>query len=237
MRASLFIEGDGGERAIIDTGPEFRLQAIRAGITALDGIFLTHSHADHVHGLDDVRPLSHTRGIPIYGNAPTMEEMGIRFSYAFTNSQVGGGKPRVTLNPVTSSVRVGGLTLTPIPVKHGVLDILGWKIAQDRGPAAVYLTDTSFIPPASLALIQEPAVFIIGALRERPHETHFSFDQALSAAVEIRAPRTFLTHICHTHSHREIEEFCRRFRDERRLGDLTMGPAYDTLEISLPSNL
>jgi phosphoribosyl 1,2-cyclic phosphate phosphodiesterase len=136
-------------------------------------------------------------------------------------------------------VRIGGLTLTPVPVKHGVLDILGWKIREgDR--TAVYLTDTSFIPPPSLELIREPEyrrpeVLIVGGLRKRPHETHFNFEQALSAGAEIRARGVYITHICHSHSHREIGEYCadwkRRFKDERGLEDTVMEPAYDQLEL------
>jgi phosphoribosyl 1,2-cyclic phosphate phosphodiesterase len=245
MRASLYIEGDRGERVVIDTGPEFRLQALRAGLSALDAVFLTHAHADHVHGLDDVRSLSYEREIPIYGNAQTMAEVEERFSYAFKITQRGGGKPRISLNPVDGPVRIGGLTLTPVPVKHGVLDILGWRIDEERSgiqssgnpgsgeqsPFAVYLTDTSFIPAESLALVRSPEVLIIGGLREQPHETHFSFDQALSAAAEIGVRRTYLTHICHAHSHREIGEYCRRFRAEHGLQNVEMDAAFDGMEL------
>jgi phosphoribosyl 1,2-cyclic phosphate phosphodiesterase len=244
MRASLYIEGAGGKRAVIDTGPEFRLQALRAGISALDAVFLTHAHADHVHGLDDLRSLSYEREIPIYGNAQTMAEVAERFSYVFRTTQRGGGKPRISLNPVDRPVRIGGLTFTPIPVKHGSLDILGWRIdetksgdpnSEDPGSrnlgSCVYLTDTSFIPPESLALIRSPEVLIIGGLREQPHETHFSFDQALRAAAEIGSPRTYLTHICHTHSHREIGEYCRRFQAEHGLQQLEMDAAFDGMEL------
>jgi phosphoribosyl 1,2-cyclic phosphate phosphodiesterase len=231
MRASLLIEGDGGERVVIDTGPEFRLQALRANISSLDAVFLTHAHADHVHGLDDVRSLSRDREIPVYGNAKTMAELRERFAYVFQNTQRGGGKPRITLNIADRPVSVGGLTLTPVPVIHGALNILGWRISEaGKQPFAVYLTDTSAIPESSLALIRRPELLIVGGLRERRHETHFNFEQALGAGAEIGAGRVCLTHICHSHFHRDIEEYCRRFRDAHGPAETAMEPAYDMME-------
>ncbi|GHV58253.1 MBL fold metallo-hydrolase [Spirochaetia bacterium] len=233
MRASLFIEGNRGERTIIDTGPEFRLQAIRAGIKKLDGIFLTHAHADHVHGLDDVRPLSRETPLPVYGNSETINEMKERFSYIFRETQHGGGKPRIIPIAVSEPVVLGGLTFTPIPVKHGILDILGWKIEEDAADGVVYLTDTSEIPAASRKIIGKLAVLIIGALRIRPHETHFSFEQALNAALEIGAKQVYLTHICHDYLHGEIVEYCRNFMKEQGLRGIPAEPSYDGLEINL----
>ena len=109
MRSSVYIEGEGGERVLIDAGPEFWLQAVRAGIKRLDAIFLTHSHADHIHGLDDVRPLSREKPIPVYGNEQTIEEMKERFSYIFGTkwgaAQKGGGKPRLEPQIVVEPLR------------------------------------------------------------------------------------------------------------------------------------
>jgi phosphoribosyl 1,2-cyclic phosphate phosphodiesterase len=237
MRASLYIEGSAGERALIDTGPEFRIQAIRAGINRLDALFLTHAHADHIHGLDDVRPLSRERPLPVYGNGQTMREVRERFSYVFKETQRGGGKPRLLPEKISGPVQVGGLTFTPIPVKHGNLDIFGWKIEEAGNPgdgkSALYLTDTSRIPESSRSLTGRPEILIIDGLRQRPHETHFSFKQALDEAVKMGARHTWLTHICHDHPHREIEDYCRTYREERGLTGLTMEPAYDGLELSL----
>jgi phosphoribosyl 1,2-cyclic phosphate phosphodiesterase len=247
LRASLYIQGSGGERVVIDTGPEFRLQAIRAGIRRLDALFLTHSHADHIHGMDDVRPLSRDTPLPVYGSRETIEELRERFSYVFKETQRGGGKPRLLPVTVTPGdpVAIGGLLFSPIPVKHGALDILGWRIDEstalgggpgDRikaGTGAVYLTDTSEIPDSSWPLIGSPAVLIIGALRARPHATHFNFEQALDTAVRLGAPRTVLTHICHDYHHREIEAYCRNYQEEHNLTGRSMGPAFDGLELSL----
>ncbi|MDR2020381.1 MAG: MBL fold metallo-hydrolase [Treponema sp.] len=233
MRASLYIEGDSGERVVIDTGPEFRLQAIRAGITRLDAVLLTHAHADHVHGLDDVRPLSRERVIPVYGSPQTLAELRERFSYVFKKTQTGGGKPRIELLDAPGPLQIGGLTFTPIPVKHGVLDILGWKADETGTGTVVYLTDTSAIPALSRTLIKGPEILVIDGLRKRPHETHFSFEEALETAADLQARRVYLTHISHDHPHREIEDYCRSFREKRGLAGITMEPAWDGLMLLL----
>ena len=203
MRASVYIEGAGGGRALIDAGPEFRLQALRAGIRGLDGIFLTHAHADHIHGLDDVRPLCRDRAIPVYGNESTIAEMKERFSYVWAETQPGGGKPRLAPLVVNTSlpVRIGGLSFTALPVKHGILDILGWEV-ENAGKSFLYLTDVSAIPPAVEERLKaeeyrQSRIIVIGGLRILPHETHFSFEQALNAAIGIGAGAVYLTHICH----------------------------------------
>jgi phosphoribosyl 1,2-cyclic phosphate phosphodiesterase len=239
-RASLYIEGDDGERVVIDTGPEFRLQAIGAGITRLDAVLLTHAHADHVHGLDDVRPLSVKRPLPVYGNRSTIGEVRERFAYVFRETQEGGGKPRIILREASRPLAVGSLLFTPIPVRHGELGILGWRIdgkggtgpeAGERG--AVYLTDTSAIPAESRPLIGRPQVLIIGGLRARPHATHFSFEEAHGAGAELGARRVFLTHICHDYTHREINRYCRDFIAARGLEDVSMEAAWDGMELDV----
>ncbi|MDR1307180.1 MAG: MBL fold metallo-hydrolase [Treponema sp.] len=243
MRSSLSIKGAAGEQAVIDTGPEFRLQALRAGIRDLDAVFLTHAHADHIHGLDDIRPLNREKPIPVYGNRKTIAEFRERFAYIFKPTQKGGGKPQIDVIAVKGPVRLGNLVFTPIPVKHGDLDILGWKFeetgaqtAAHGGQAALYVTDCTGIPQGSYDLIAEPgppALAIIGGLRVRPHETHFSFEQALSAGLRTGARRVYLTHICHDHTHRQIKDYCGEFMRKNGLAGITMGPAWDGLRVSL----
>jgi len=265
MRSSVYIEGSGGERVLIDAGPEFRLQALRAGLRGLDAIVLTHSHADHIHGLDDVRPLSKEKPLPVYGNELTIAEMKERFSYVFGMfwgaDQQGGGKPKLIPHIVEGPVHIGGLVFTPVPVKHGVLDILGWEVEEHtsfpeifppdstKAPGGaglpnsfLYLTDTSAIPPSTLLQLQRSdgrrRSVIIGALRTRPHETHFSFEQALNTALGLGVKEVYLTHICHDHFHTEIEDFCRHFIENRRsidpgFEDIEIHPAWDGLEINI----
>jgi phosphoribosyl 1,2-cyclic phosphate phosphodiesterase len=241
-RASLFVEGAGGEHIVIDTGPEWRIQAIRAGIMSLDAVFYTHSHADHLHGLDDLRYLTRETPLPAYGNAETIRDIEARFSYIFKETlQAGGGKPRITLHLLDNPVHIGGLTVTPVPVMHGKLAIYGWKITEGEHRAA-YITDASHIPDASFALIKDIGTLIIGALRVRPHETHFNFEQALEAAFKIRAlqppPHTlkqvYFTHICHDHSHQEIIDLCRVFLSKTPSSGLSLAPAYDGCVAGVP---
>ncbi|MDR0587050.1 MAG: MBL fold metallo-hydrolase, partial [Treponema sp.] len=236
-RASVCIEDRNGETAVIDTGPEFRIQALEAEIKRLDAVFLSHAHADHVHGFDDIRPFSYRKPIPVYGNRQTIGEFMERFAYIFKTTQMGGGKPRIEVHAVSErqTITLGGLVFCPVLVRHGVLGIFGWKISENRpdgsrpedrtenggaNPAVVYLTDVSNIPEDSFGIIGKggpPEFLIIDGLRKRPHETHFSFDEAFEAAFRIGAGQTYLTHICHEHSHREIEALCREFTGKKGL--------------------
>jgi phosphoribosyl 1,2-cyclic phosphate phosphodiesterase len=182
-----------------------------------------------------VRPLSHDRPVPVYGNAPTISELKERFSYIFHPAQIGGGLPQIECHSVSGPVSAGGLRFTPVPVKHGNLDILGWAIAEDgTGPQAVYLTDTSAIPAAAFPLIKNPGVLIIGALRRRPHPTHFNFDQALEAALNMGARSIYLTHICHDYTHEEIISYCENFLKSRGADPaIRAGPAWDGLKLEI----
>jgi phosphoribosyl 1,2-cyclic phosphate phosphodiesterase len=226
-RSSVYIEGGAGERILIDTSPEFRLQAVRANMRRLDALLYTHAHADHLHGLDDIRPLTWEKPLPVYGNAETVRDIETRFSYIFTETQRGGGKPKIAPLVAVNPVTIGGITFTPVPVKHGELVIYGWK-AVEQGAVFVYITDVSFISPESFDLIRTADCLVLGALRDRPHPTHFSFGEAFEALKKTGAKEAYLTHFCHEHSHREIAEYCAR-------SGLPVKPAYDGLEIVVTS--
>lgn len=221
-RSSLLITS---ERAfvVIDTGPEFRLQALRARIRRLDTLLLTHGHSDHVVGLDDVRPFTCARALPVYANAETLAEIRDRFGYVFRTTQEGGGKPKLELREARGAFTVEDLQFIPIPVEHGELSILGWRTG-----AFAYITDASCIPDSSFGLLEGVRTLVINGLRHRPHETHFSIAQAFESARRIGARKTYLTHMCHESSHTELEEYCSEFGS-----DIGAAPAWDGLEVEV----
>jgi phosphoribosyl 1,2-cyclic phosphate phosphodiesterase len=230
-RCSLLVRS-GSAAVLVDCGPEFRLQALRAdggrGIARLDALLLTHAHADHLHGLDDVRPLSRAAPLPIYGHAECLAELRERFAYIFKDTQRGGGKPRLELRPAEGRLDFGGLTVEAVTLKHGRLDVLGWIFAAD-GRRAAYLTDVSAVPEAVLGRLEDLDLLALGALRDRPHETHFSFGEAFSLIERLRPRRAFLTHLCHDHSHSEIAARCAARFPAAADGVLSVAPAYDGL--------
>jgi phosphoribosyl 1,2-cyclic phosphate phosphodiesterase len=226
-RASILIEDRDAEgrasTVVVDAGPEFRLQALRAGLSRLDALLLTHAHADHVNGLDDVRPLTIESVLPVYGNAETLEETRERFAYIFRDTQLGGGKPRIELREAHGPVRAGGLTVVPVPIRHGALPILGWRTGR-----FAYITDCSELPESSLPLLEGVEVLVINGLRRKPHTTHFSLDQGMDAARRIGARQTWLTHMNHESTQAELEEYC-----ASRGADGGARPAWDGLELDI----
>jgi phosphoribosyl 1,2-cyclic phosphate phosphodiesterase len=239
MRSSLYVKGDKGERIVIDTGPDFRYQALRAGIKYLDFVLLTHSHADHLHGLDDLRQLSRVKPMRVYLNGQSAGDVMERFAYIWRRTQRGGGKPRIDLCVVNGEFSFENLTITPVPVKHGKMDVFGWKICETGGKPdveAAYITDCNFISGESIELLKNISCLILGALRERCHETHFSFAEALETVKKIPSPplkQVFLTHIADEHFHTEIIQYCARWRERNGAAGLSILPAHDGLEITL----
>ncbi len=183
---------------VIDTATEFRLQAIRAGMTRLDAVLFTHSHADHVSGLDDVRSFSERQGAPIrcYGSPECLDDIRRRFDYIFTETQVGGGKPRLELIPINGPIDLFGLEIVPVPAYHGRLPVLGFRFG-----AAAYVTDCNSIPDSSMELLRDLDLLVLDALRWRSHPTHFNVEQALEMVARLRPARTYFTHITHDLDH------------------------------------
>ena len=197
-RASVFVETQGC-KLLIDAAPELRLQAVRAGIRDADALLLTHAHADHIGGLDDLRIFSERSGraFPIYGPAPALARVRERFDYAFRRTQAGGGKPRLNLRAVSRPFSLGPVRVVPLPVWHGRLRVFGYRLG-----GFAYITDVSLIPPETYPKLRNLDILVLDALRHEPHETHFHLARALAESRRIRAKRTYFTHICHRLGHR-----------------------------------
>jgi phosphoribosyl 1,2-cyclic phosphate phosphodiesterase len=218
-RSSLLVESS-GRVILIDTATELRLQAIREGIKTIDAVLYTHSHADHVHGIDDLRIFCYRGPIPVYGAPRTLREIKHRFDYIFRPPrQKGGGIPRLLLHPARPpAFSACGIPVTVIPIKHGRLDIYGYRIGD-----MAYLTDCSGIPDASRPLLEGLRVLVLGALRGRPHPTHFSIEEALAEIRRIKPGMAYLTHFCHDIDHETIKKELPPWA----------APSYDGLQVSL----
>ena len=163
---------------VIDTGPDFREQALRNGLSRVDAVFYTHSHADHIFGLDDLRPLSFTAmreggPIPLYATAETMAVMEHIFEYTFSPKATYATRARVRLAPLAERTAVHGVEFLRVPVMHGSMEIAGFRFGN-----AAYLTDVSAIPESSFALLEGLDVLVISALRHKPHPSHATVEQA-----------------------------------------------------------
>ena len=195
LRPSILVEVERGPRVLVDTTPDLRQQALRHGVSEVDGVIYTHAHADHILGLDDLRRFNLERGgpVPCYATAETWETIRHVFSYAFDGlPRLGGGVPRIAIHEITGPVVVGGLTVRPVPLLHGRMPVLGLRFGN-----FAYLTDCNQIPDASWALLEDLDTLVLDALRDKPHTTHFTLDEAIAAARRIGARQTYFTHMTH----------------------------------------
>ncbi|HEX9161483.1 MAG TPA: MBL fold metallo-hydrolase [Thermoanaerobaculia bacterium] len=202
LRQSVKIEID-GRIGLIDTTPDLRLQLLRDPIPRLDFILFTHSHSDHLMGLDDIRPFNFRQreAIQAYSNPQTAKAVRRAFSYIWNESQIGGGKPQLELHEVAEPFAHDGVRIVPIPVTHGDWTILGFRIGE-----FAYITDTNGIPDASMRLLEGVRILALDGLRPSPpHPTHFTIDEAVQCAQEIGAEQTYLIHLTHDVEHQEFE--------------------------------
>jgi phosphoribosyl 1,2-cyclic phosphate phosphodiesterase len=199
-RPSIVVELPTGT-ILVDTAPELRLQAVAHKVRRVDAVLFTHTHADHVHGIDDLRAYNaRQRGaIPLYGSPASMEDIRVRFDYIFAQSYLGGGLPLLDLHPVEGPFAVLGHTVVPVVVLHGQLPVYGYRFGR-----FAYVTDCSAIPAPSMALLRDLDVLILDALRHKPHPTHFNIAQALEAIAALQPRQAFLTHLTHDVSHRRV---------------------------------
>ena len=205
-RTSVVVE-DGGVRILVDTPPELRLAMVRAGIGAVDAVLYTHDHADHVHGIDDLRALSgHRRGtLPIYGPADALERMTRKFDYVFDPAVrpiPGSARPAVTITPLEpgTPVTVAGMAVLPLAFDHGPTTVFGYRFGR-----IAYVTDVKSIPDPARRALQGVRVLVLNALWYREHPTHLSIPEAVETARAIGAEQTYLTHLTHETGHAELE--------------------------------
>ena len=198
-RTSVAVALDDGTSVLVDASPDLRAQALAFGLKRVDTILLTHEHADHVLGLDDVRIYNFRQGraIACLGTARTLARVRTMFSYVFDPATPrGGGLPQLALSTVVGPFSIGGSTVVPIPLLHGSLPVLGFRIG-----GFAYLTDCNAIPEVSWPLLGGLDVVVLDALRRKPHATHFTLDEAVAAARRIGAARTLFTHMAHDLRH------------------------------------
>jgi phosphoribosyl 1,2-cyclic phosphate phosphodiesterase len=192
-RCSVLLEWS-GRKVLIDTATDFRQQALREGIEQIDSVLFTHAHADHVHGIDDLRTFTLRTGnaIPAYADRGVLDRLKGLFSYIFSESDAPGYRPRLQVNEVAGPFDLFGQTVVPIPLLHGPGESLGYRVGN-----LAYIVDCSALPESSWRLLQGVEVLVIDALRFREHKSHFSISEAIEVAKKLRVPRTLLTHLTH----------------------------------------
>ena len=219
LRCSAAINTDNGEVILVDTGPDLRAQALRAGLNRADAVLYTHTHADHLHGIDDLRAFCQVqkKQIPLYGKPDAMQHIQAKFGYAIREAGDFWDLPVLSLNPITDPFEVLGIKITPIPVRHGYSDILGYRIGN-----LAYLTDVSDIPETSLALLHGLEVLMLDCLRYQPHYTHINVEQSIAYAGLINAQNSYFIHMTHD---LEYEKLSAELPDD-------MYVAYDGLKLN-----
>jgi phosphoribosyl 1,2-cyclic phosphate phosphodiesterase len=202
LRPSILVSY-GGRNVLIDTTPDLRTQALRARFERVDAVVFTHAHADHVMGLDDVRPFNYRQKgqIPIYASPATMAAVQRCFAYIFDGGTKESNVPKLDPRVISGApFDVCGMEFLPVPLLHGTLEVYGFRFGD-----AAYLTDHSEIPDSSMELLRGLDVLFLDALRYKPHPTHSTVERSSRIAERLAARRTFFTHICHDLGHERAE--------------------------------
>lgn len=196
-RCSLLLHQE-GSTLLIDTSPEFRLQALRAGLKNLDAVLYTHDHADHFNGIDDLRVFCKDRSLPVYCKEDVALAIQSRFSYVLHGEDIAGGIPHLDLRILKpyEAVKIGMSTVIPIPILHGKREIFAFRIGS-----FAYATDCSEVPEQSLPYFEGLDALVVGALRYWPHPTHYSVFEAVAFGRKVGAKQVYFTHLSHGLSH------------------------------------
>lgn len=200
-RCSGVIRLDNGKVILIDTGPDLRQQALREGLSQVDAVLYTHTHADHLHGIDDLRAFCQIQRsqIPLYGSLDAMRHIADKFGYTLREVGSFWDLPILKTNPVTAPFDLFDQLITPIPVKHGNYDIYGYRVGN-----MAYITDVSVIPEDSFELLKDLDILLLDCLRYTPHYSHINLEQSLAYAGQIGANKTYLIHMTHDMEYSEL---------------------------------
>jgi len=232
-RPSIYVAVDGGPSILIDTSTDLRMQALTQGVTKVDAILFTHSHADHIMGMDEVRRFNAVKGgpIPAFADERTAADLRRTFSYVFDPpKEKGGGIPQVSLSTIASRFNVDGVGVEPVPIFHGSRPILGFRVGS-----FAYLTDTNRLADEAWPILEGVDTLILDALRHRPHPTHFTVAEALDVVARLKPRRTYFTHICHDLPHADTNKSLPAGVELAYDGlafDIEAGPAFATANAS-----
>jgi phosphoribosyl 1,2-cyclic phosphate phosphodiesterase len=197
LRSSIYIETPECSW-VVDTGTDFRTQALREDIRRVDAVVFTHSHTDHIMGFDDLRRFSHARGsMPVYASAETMRDLERVFRFAFNTSNPAPYYLKPEPHVIDGPFNLGETLITPLPVPHGDSIVNGYLFSRADQKLVAYLSDCSAVPEEIAEQISGVKALVIDALRDKPHPTHLSVGQALEVASRVRPEETYFTHICH----------------------------------------
>ena len=203
-RPSIYLAVEDGPSILIDTSTDLRMQALTQGVTKVDAILFTHSHADHIMGMDEVRRFNAVKGgpIPAFADERTVADLRRTFSYVFDPPrEKGGGIPQVSLSTIASRFNVGRIGVEPVPIFHGSRPILGFRFGS-----FAYLTDTNRLADEAWPILEGVDTLILDALRHRAHPTHFNVAEALAVVARLEPRQTYFTHICHDLPHADTNK-------------------------------
>lgn len=200
-RVSAMLSWD-DNNVVIDTGPDFREQMLRHEVKHVEAVLYTHSHVDHLYGLDDLRMFCFRRGgpIPVYADPFTLSRIRHVFDYTFQTKTEGGGTAKLDLAPLDGSFELLGRTIEPMVVMHGSLPVTAFRVGK-----FAYCTDCNHVPAETMASLEGVEVLVLDALRDKPHSTHFSIDEAVAVARKIGARQTYFVHMTHDVDHETVD--------------------------------